>query len=139
MFPRLAAALLLLAPLMSTVQAEEDPNALSQPVWVAAASLGDQVLVSWTPGIDAAEEYRVYGVIHGVLMHLDTVHGEFSTTVAQGYSSYGVSAVKDGVESRPTFAAMVTGVCVTVHDDPPGVAVGQCPFVGDFSLTLKLP
>lgn len=99
------------------------------PLGVAAASAGAEVVVSWLPGAQPADSYRVYGLSEGgaVVLLLDTAEtanpGVLAATVEAGWSSYAVSGVWSGAESRLVYSlSSVDLLCVTVEFHPPSVS-----------------
>lgn len=95
------------------------PSTVEAIVGVAKA------LVSWVPGPTPADEYRVYGANGGIPTLLAVVDGrpveEFVAAVDSGYTTYAVSGVRDGTESRLVFAGEIHGDCIMVSYDPPAI------------------
>lgn len=120
--------------------AEATPG--TAPVTVQAESVDAiSAIVTWTPGTVVAEEYRVYGIHEdGTPQLLTVVDGvpveEFLASVEAGYTTYAVSGVSGGVESRLVYAGEAGTDCVMVDYDPL-VVFYNLDCVWD--LTSKLP
>lgn len=118
------AMLVLLAPLA----AGEDSAAFA-PVGVATAPIGTEVAVSWAPGTEPADSYRIYGVSRegAITLLLDTAETEnpssLAAVVESGWNSYAVSGVSGGVESKLVYSLGSLDLgCVTVEFHPPAVS-----------------
>lgn len=119
MLPRLLAALLALALLPALAEpVHADGASPHAPSFVTAQDSGGLALVSWSPGEEAADFYRVYGLDGAALVPLDSADG-FSARVPGGYAGYAVAGVKVGAESPPVRA------CIVI--DPTGPAIGLVP------------
>ncbi|HEX2022950.1 MAG TPA: hypothetical protein VHH36_09550 [Candidatus Thermoplasmatota archaeon] len=100
----------------------------------AAPAPDGGVLVSWTPGPEPADVYRVYGVSAGELVLLSEQPAASGSTVLIGveFSSYGVSGVENGVESVVVPAVLIAPLLpchVWIDTSPPGYFT-DCPLPG---------
>lgn len=79
------------------------------------------VLVSWKPGEELADAYRVYGLSGDIRTRLAEWSaentGEASVMVPNGYAEYGVVGIRGGVESPLVLSTLVD------LDDPPCLSV----------------
>lgn len=129
MSPRMAlgvVALLLAA--SAPVFASGDVVDPVRPVAAVAVGLGSSALVSWVPGPEAPDFFKIYGVRNDTLAFLSVADPNATTaTVEGGFPQYAVTAVRDGVESEAALAVLGVGlVCVRVEPGiPPGIAVGS--------------
>jgi hypothetical protein len=105
------------------------------PSAVTAVSIrsdtGSAAIVAWTLGSVPADSYNVYGV-NGSSMTLLITATELTATSAQGYSTYAVSGVKNGVESELVLASVVPCIYGELTPPPPGFVVGNCGAVAHF-------
>lgn len=114
-----AVAILLLAPAATA-------NAVfARPLAALAFENEAGALLTWMPGPEPADVYHVYGLRDGALVLIP----EATTTgthaqVPSGFDAYGVTAVREGVESAPAFAVKAPASCVYVDLDPPSVTIG---------------
>ena len=136
--PLLLAALALLAP---TVAGDAT---LARPLAAFASESGAGALVTWIPGPERADFYRVYGLRDGALVPIPeaTTTGT-SAEVPSGFTAYGVTAVRDGAESAPVLAVRGgTGYCVYLDwtTIPPTYAIGNdCTRAARPRVALILP
>ena len=115
-----AVLVLVLAVLPNVVTAAATPWA---PTAAESFSTEAGTLVTWAPGTELADSYRVYGVTSSGATLLSTTPS-LSAIVAPGYESYVVTGVKDGVESSGT--TVMWPFCTYTSLDPPDVWVEPC-------------
>lgn len=128
MFLRGTLVLLVLALLAPSASSESSgayaPRHVSVLAWDPSGSA-----VSWIPGEEAADSFRVYGFTSGGTRELLLDTAETPTPLAPfavvqgGYLAYGVSGVAGGAETRVVLA----GPCYYVQTNPPGIGEGDCP------------
>jgi hypothetical protein len=136
--PLLLAALALLAP---TVAGDAT---LARPLAAFAFDSEGGALVTWTPGPEPADSFRIYGVRDGARVPLaDATATQTSAEVPTGFTAYAVTAMRDGAESAPVIA--INGgatYCVTVDPRtiPPYYAIGDdCPKAARVGVKALLP
>lgn len=116
------------------------------PLGVAAEAVGSTAAaVEWTPGVEPADSYRVYGYVGSTpFLLLDTSHLPtplvLAAIVPGGYEDYAVSGVRAGHESARIVAlGGVVEPCIYVHFHPPGVTPEDCKTKADIALIRPLP
>lgn len=124
--PGLALVLVLFA---SLVGADEAATYAPSRVKVEDPS-SPVALVSWLPGIEPADSFRVYGGTGaGLVLLLDTAGTaapfSLAALVPSGYDAYAVTGVRAGVESPPVFGSATT-CSIYVETRPPGVGLEDC-------------
>lgn len=129
MSPRLGLVLLVSTMLFTPTSAIGEPT---KPVAAIAIASDPTAIVSWIPGIEAPDAYRVYGVQGESMSLLSSVAGDvLNTEVAGHFPAYAVTAVTDGIESAPTLTGSASSDgCLTIRTDPPSVDVGNCGLGG---------
>lgn len=108
------AVVLALVLMPQAISASAPPYA---PEAVLAIKLTDRAFVTWVPGDEAPDFYNVYGITdHGrELLNSTTADADtIGTLVPVGFRTYGVTGVKNGVESPMRMAIGSSG------DDPQG-------------------
>ena len=116
-----AVSFALLLPLVGAAE----PAAYAPLAALAATVEGGAVVVSWVPGTEPADAYRVYGILgDGARVLLAPNVTGYETSVPGGYTGYAVSGVKLTVESDPIPAVYET--CVVISIQPPDVRI-WCP------------
>lgn len=131
-FPLVLTALLVLA---ASAEAREPWAPLAVNAAATSVAFVGVVVVSWVPGAQLADEYKVYGV-SGTELVLVALAAGTSATVPPGYPGYAVSGVLDGVESEAVNALTIP--CATLDlDPPPGVAAGNCGMVAPAKATVR--
>lgn len=115
--------------------ASATPGAYAPSVVVASDVRDVTGLISWVPGREMADSFRVYGiagspVLLGEANGTDNPVEALSMTVPGGFQTYAVSGVKNGVESRLVFALGNDSEedCIIVA--PPDVIINCIPFLG---------
>lgn len=123
MSPRVVPLVVALVLLLPTVASDAT---ITRPIAAFAFESNGGAVVSWIPGPEPADFYRVYGVRGETLVPLVDVT-EMRAEVPLGFPAYGVTAVSGGVESTPAIAVL-TGLCVYVDWTvvPPAYAIGDC-------------
>lgn len=139
MFPR--AVLLLAALVLVPLHVGVGSAPGFAPSAVAALPVGGSVFISWVPGAEPADAFRVYGISESGALALlaETARGDASGALAvvpAGFAGYAVSGVRGDVESGPVMAFIP---CVYVQTEPPGVGEGDCPDRVRFALKFFLP
>lgn len=147
----LACAVALLTTLPLALAADDNPTT---PAAATAFLSGGKAIVSWVPGAETADAFNVYAIANGSRTLIETTPGsdlkaevdapppgpcvaldpEFPPDVVVGCTgglSYAVSAMKGGIESPMTAAALVVGTpCIQLDPDGPAVWVGCMGGVG---------
>ena len=99
------------------------------PVAVVAghASVEDTsvAMVAWVRGYETADYYRVYGV-NGTALTFLAIETDFTSAVPAGYAGYGVSGVRNGIESELVLAIVVPCTYLNPTPPPPNYYIGEC-------------
>lgn len=81
--------------------------------------------VAWSSGETLADFYKVYG-IRSSTKALLAVATNFTAPVPAGYTAYGVSGVKNGIESELVLAIIVPCTYLDPTPPPPNYYIGEC-------------
>lgn len=112
---------LLLAPLLAPLVASQPAEPWAPLAVSAAAIQGAGAAVSWLPGSESADSYRVYGIgADGSKTLLEENVTQLSAPVPTGFHAYAVSGVKLGVESD---AVTAVESCIEISIQPPDVGL----------------
>lgn len=115
---------LILAAFLAPLTASQAPAPYAPMAASVASIQGAAAVVSWVPGSEPADSYRVYGVASdGSKTLLDQNVTQLSAPVPAGFHAYAVSGVKLGIESE---AITAFGSCIEVSIQPPAVGIA-CP------------
>lgn len=95
------------------------------PTDVVTASTPSGAFVTWGPGTQVADQYKVYGVngSHPVFLQFAD-QPFFELDPSASFPSYAVSGVKNGAESEIVYAVGVP--CLSIRTDPPDVYLDEC-------------
>lgn len=122
---------LLLCAAMSPSLVTAEPAAAQPLAAVAVLAGADAALVTWVPGAELADTYRIYGKLGETIELVAEVPGgatSFATIVDGGYDGYAVSAVVGSSETSTTNATWGGPYCVRLDFStvPPGVRLTPC-------------
>lgn len=134
MSPRMAPLALVVALLLTPTALGVLPDP-TQPLAAVAFVSGSTTTVSWTPGPEGADTYRIYGLTaEGMAWLSDATPDETSVLVPVGYSGYAVTGIKNGQESEATRALIVRDLtdppqCIGIEPGPPPyIVTGNCKY-----------
>lgn len=135
--------------LLLTQGVDADQADTFAPAGSTAVLLEEEVAVSWQPGREVADSYRVYGLDeHGRTLLAEWLGSNLNDarlTVPAGFADYGVTGVHGESESALVMATEIglgDRPCITIEPRiPPGYWINCLPtdLPGDMALKFDLP
>lgn len=94
----------------------------AQPSTATVVGADGHGILAWTEGAEVADSYNVYGLTDSSRVLIGSFSADArSASVPAGFSAYGVSATKNGVETAITPAL---GICVAIDPWTPTITIG---------------
>lgn len=131
--------LLVIASSVLTSSAAGDGSAHTWKPLAATTIVSDgEAFITWTPGEESADEYRVYGLVGEVMHLLDVVTDATVTQVPATYSQYAITGVKHELESEPTLSLTAPNLCIWIEQGPPPSVSAGCSRDVEVAFHLEL-